>query len=213
MEKLATQCDSTQRKMTKEAIRECPIKKYDGPIHVIRSKERLADAVAQLRKETILGFDTETRPTYKKGQYYPPALLQLAGKNEVFIFQLKHLRLPGPVRKILANPNIIKAGVSLDYDVSELTKLARFKPAGFVDLGGLAEKAGIENRGLRGLTALLLGFRIPKGTRTSNWGKDTLTPGQIKYAATDAWVGRELYKKLRNQGKGRRHNAEKPETL
>ncbi len=199
MGELATQSDSMSRGMTKEEIRECPIKKYDGPVHVIRSKERLAGAVAQLKRETFLGFDTETRPTYKKGQYQPPALIQLAGENEVFIFQLKHLRLPGPIRKILANPKIIKAGVSLDYDISELKKLARFKPAGFVDLGKLAEKAGIENRGLRGLTALLLGFRIPKGTRTSNWAKDTLTPGQIKYAATDAWVSRELYKKLQHK--------------
>lgn len=200
MEKPDTKCDSTHRGVTKDEIRECPIKKYDGPVHVIRSKEGLAGAVAQLKRETFLGFDTETRPTYKKGQHHPPALLQLAGENEVFIFQLKHLRLPGPIRKILANPNIIKAGVSLDYDIIELRKLARFKPAGFVDLGKLAEQAGIENRGLRGLTALLLGFRIPKGTRTSNWAKDTLTPAQIKYAATDAWVGRELYKKLQVNG-------------
>ncbi len=197
MEKPDTKYDSTLRGATKDEIRACPIKKYNGPVRVIRSKEGLAKAVAQLKREAFLGFDTETRPAFKKGQHYPPALLQLAGENEVFIFQLKHLRLPGPIRKLLANPKIIKAGVSLDYDVSELTKLARFKPAGFIDLGKLAEKAGIENRGLRGLTAFLLGFRVPKGRRTSNWAKDTLTPAQIKYAATDAWVSRELYKKLR----------------
>ncbi len=183
-------------RMTKDEIRECPIKKYGGPVHVIRCKEGVAGAVSRLKKEKFLGFDTETRPTFKKGQHNPPALLQLAGKNEVFIFQLKHLRLPGAVRKILANPKIIKAGVSLDYDIIELRKLGRFKPAGFVDLAKLAEQAGVENNGLRGLTAALLGFRIPKGARTSNWAKDTLTPSQIKYAATDAWVSRELYKKL-----------------
>ncbi len=187
-------------RMTKDEIRECPIKKYDGPIHVIRSKEHLAGAVAQLKKEAVHGFDTETRPAYKKGRHYPPALLQLAGENEVFVFQLKHLRLPRPIRKILANPNIIKAGVSLNDDIKGLAELARFKPAGFVDLAKLAEQAGVENNGLRGLTAALLGFRVPKGTRTSNWAKDTLTPSQIKYAATDAWVGRELYKKLKVSG-------------
>lgn len=197
MEKPDIKSNAVTRRMTKDEIRKCPIRKYDGPVHVIRSRKDLANAVAQLGRETSLGFDTETRPTYKKGQHYPPALLQLAGENEVFIFQLKHLSLPAPIRKILANPKIIKAGVSLDYDISELKKLARFKPAGFVDLAKLAEQAGIENRGLRGLAAFLLGFRIPKGTRTSNWAKDTLTPTQIKYAATDAWAGRELYKKLK----------------
>ena len=189
-----------RRRMSKEEIMKFPIRRYEGPVHVIRSQEKLSRAVQQLRKEAILGFDTETRPAYKKGRKHPPALLQLASKNDVFVFQLKHLRLPKSLRKILANPNIIKAGVSLDYDIRELTKLARFEPAGFVDLGKLAKEIGMKNHGLRGLAAVVLGFRIPKTVRTSNWAKDTLTPAQIKYAATDAWIGRELYKKIKQEG-------------
>lgn len=196
------QCDFTQRRMTRDEIMECPIRRYEGPVHVIHSKEKLTSAVQRLKKEAILGFDTETRPAYKKGRSYPPALLQLAGENDVFVFQLQHLRLPESLLEILADPNIIKAGVSLDYDISELTKLARFEPAGFVDLGEMAEEVGLKNHGLRGLTAVLLGFRIPKTARTSNWAKDTLTPAQIKYAATDAWVGRKLYKKLLEKNRG-----------
>ena len=146
-----------------------------------------------------LGFDTETKPAYRKGGSHPPALLQLASKNDVFVFQLKYLRLPKSLRKIFANPNIIKAGVSLHYDISELTKLARFKPAGFVDLGKLAKEIGMKNHGLRGLAAVVLGFRIPKTACKSNWARNTLTPAQIKYAATDAWIGRELYKKIRHK--------------
>ncbi len=140
-----------------------------------------------------LGFDTETRPAYKKGESYLPSLLQLASDDEVFIFQLKHLGLAKPLCEILADSTIIKAGVSLDYDIRELKKLSHFKAAGFMDLGNLAKKAGIKNHGLRGLAAVFLGERISKGMRTSNWAKDVLTPQQVQYAATDAWVGRRLY--------------------
>ncbi|MBU2537359.1 MAG: 3'-5' exonuclease domain-containing protein 2 [Proteobacteria bacterium] len=184
-------------RMTKEEINECPMLRWEGPVHVIRTREELGPAVKALMKETILGFDTETRPAYHKGESYLPSLLQLAGEKEVYLFQLKPLGLPGPLRTILADPKIIKAGVALAYDLRELHKLAQFKPAGFVDLGGIAKKAEIKNHGLRGLAAVLLGFRIPKGAQTSNWARDVLTPTQIRYAATDAWVGRELYLKLR----------------
>ena len=97
---------------------------------------------------------------------------------------------------ILEDKNIIKAGVSIDYDLAELKHLTEFEPAGFVDLGDVAKDIGIQNHGLRGLSAVVLGFRISKGASTSNWEKRELSGSQIKYAATDAWVGRELYKKL-----------------
>jgi ribonuclease D len=98
--------------------------------------------------------------------------------------------------RLLANPQIVKAGVAWERDVRELNQLASFQPAGFVDVGELAKQAGCPNHGLRGLAALLLGFRVPKNSQTSNWAQATLTRAQIEYAATDAWVGRELYQKL-----------------
>jgi ribonuclease D len=147
----------------------------------------------KLAGHTLLGFDTETRPAYKKGVSYPPALLQLATNKEVFIFQVKRLGLAKPLRDILADPTFIKSGVGLDYDIRELKKLGRFKAAGFMDLSDIAKQAGIKNHGLRGLAAVLLGIRIAKGAQTSNWARDVLTPKQIQYAATDAWVGRRLY--------------------
>jgi len=181
------------RRMSKDEINGCPIKRWTGRISVVRSKDGLAAAMNKLTGHTLLGFDTETRPAYKKGESYLPSLLQLASDDEVFIFQLKHLGLAKPLRGILSDPSIIKAGVSLDYDIQELKKLSDFKAAGFVDLGNLAKKAGIKNHGLRGLAAVLLGIRVSKGAQTSNWSKDVLTPQQIQYAATDAWVGRKLY--------------------
>ena len=181
------------RRMSKDEINACPIKRWNGKISVVRNKGELAAAMPKLAGHTLLGFDTETRPAYKKGESYLPSLLQLASDNEVFIFQLKHLGLTKPLRKILEDPAIIKAGVSLDYDIRELKKLSPFKAAGFMDLGDLAKKAGVKNHGLRGLAAVFLGFRISKGAQTSNWSRDVLTRQQIQYAATDAWVGRKLY--------------------
>lgn len=191
--------DKGQQRMGRDEINLCPIRRYEGPVHVVRSPEELTEALRLLERETLLGFDTETRPAYHKGQSYPPALLQLAGEQAVFLFQLKHLGLPPPLRSILAEPGIIKAGVALDHDLRELRKLAPFAPAGFTDLGRMAREAGLKNHGLRGLAAVLLGFRIGKANRTSNWSRDILDPGQIRYAATDAWVGRELYLRMVNR--------------
>ena len=181
------------RRMSKDEINDCPVARWEGPVRVVRTKEELPPAMHKLAGETLLGFDTETRPAYTKGESYPPALLQLATATDVFIFQFKHLGLAKPLRKILSDPAIIKAGVSLDYDIRELKKMSRFKSAGFVDLGDLAKEEGIKNHGLRGLAATLLGVRIAKGAQTSNWAKEILTPHQIQYAATDAWIGRKLY--------------------
>lgn len=181
------------RRMSKDEINTCPIKHWTGPTSVVRSKDDLTAAMDKLAGHTLLGFDTETRPAYTKGESYLPSLLQLASDKEVFIFQLQHLGLAKPLREILADSAIIKAGVSLDYDIRELKKLSPFKAAGFRDLGELARKAGVKNHGLRGLAAVFLGIRISKGAQTSNWAKDVLAPHQIQYAATDAWIGRRLY--------------------
>lgn len=189
--------DTLWPRMTKEQINSYPITKYQGPIHLIRHPEDVEHAVAELEKETLLGFDTETRPTFRAGQSHPPAVLQLAGEEAVYVFQLTHCRLPESLRGLLANPEIVKAGVGLDRDIRELNELAPYEPAGFVDVGELAKQAGCMNHGLRGLATLLLGFRVSKSCQTSNWAQRKLTRAQIEYAATDAWVGRELYQKLK----------------
>lgn len=183
-------------RMTKEQIKVRPIRKYQGRIHLIQRSEQVEQAVGHLEKEKVLGFDTETRPTYRVGESYLPSVLQLVGEQAAYIFQLRHCHLSKALLRLLANPRSIKAGVALDRDIKELNKLAPFKPAGFVDVGELAKRAGCMNHGLRGLAALLLEFRVSKGSQTSNWAQRTLTRVQIEYAATDAWVGRELYYKL-----------------
>jgi len=184
------------KRMTKDEINTCPIRRYEGAVHIIRSECELDEAVRCLKNERYLGFDTETRPAFRKGEHYSPALIQLAGETDVFIFQIKYYTLLQALIDIFTDSNIVKAGVAINYDIKELRKVVEFEPAGFVDLGDAAQKLGIQNHGLRGLTAVLLGFRISKGASTSNWENRNLTPAQITYAATDAWVGRQLYIKL-----------------
>jgi len=188
------------RRMTKEEINALPINSYGGKIEVIREKDALDKALLELSRETLLGFDTETKPNFKKGQNNLPSLLQLAATRKIYIFQLKHLGFPVKLRKIMANEKIIKTGVAIDHDLLQLQRLGSFHEGGFVGLARLAKTAGIKNHGLRGLAAVLLGFRISKGAQRSNWGADNLRDNQIRYAATDAWVGREIYLLMQEMG-------------
>jgi len=188
------------RKLTRDEINSLDIKAYQGPVELVRSHEHMLSAVRRLRKECLLGFDAETRPAFEKGVSYPTALVQLAACNCVYIFQLRFLGDPGELFSVLANRRIIKAGVAISDDVKALRELSDFEPAGLVDIGRCARKCGIQHHGLRGLAALLLGFRVSKSSRRYNWALPRLRQSAIKYAATDAWVGRELYVAMKERG-------------
>ena len=186
-----------KNKLSKTEINSLPLRYYNGPIRIIQTAEQAKDACTILIKEKLLGFDTETRPAFKKGQSYLPSLLQLAGTKVVYLFQLSQCGLTDSIIILLSNVNIIKSGVAINQDLTELQQILNFEPAGFVDLGDIARSKGLPHHGLRGLAAYLLKFRISKSGRTSNWSANQLTKKQIKYAATDAWVGRELYLKYK----------------
>jgi len=186
-----------KNKLSKTEINSLPLRYYNGAIRIIQTAEQAKDACAILIKEKVLGFDTETRPAFKKGQSYLPSLLQLAGTKVVYLFQLSQCGLTDSIIILLSNVNIIKSGVAINQDLTELQQILNFEPAGFVDLGDIAKSKGLPHHGLRGLAAYLLKFRISKSGRTSNWSVNQLTKKQIKYAATDAWVGRELYLKYK----------------
>lgn len=180
-------------KITKEEINNLPLKAYEGPVTVVDCDKKLARAIKELRREKVLGFDTESRPSFKKGQNYPASLIQLGGEHHIWLFQISTFSSLDSLWKILADKHIIKAGVAIADDIKKLQELQDFQPAGFVEIATMSTQAGILNTGLRSLAALLLNFRISKRAQVSNWAKSTLTDVQIQYAATDAWVSRELY--------------------
>lgn len=184
-------------KPSKEEINDLPIRRYEGPVEVIRSQEELNLALTRLRRESVLGFDTESRPAFHKGKYYPPSVVQLAASDTVYIIQLVWLPLGDGLISLLADPAILKVGAAINDDFKELQKLYEFTPSGLLDLGDFAKHLGLTAYGLRSLAANILGVRISKAARCSNWSGKKLNAQQINYAATDAWIGRELYFKLK----------------
>ena len=184
----------------KDLVNNLPMYGYEGDIHIVNADDQIYDAVLELRKETVLGFDTETRPTFRAGVNHPVALLQLAGSKSVYLFQLLQLKDVSPVFGLLASPRIEKVGVAIRDDIRKLQDTLPFEPNGFMEISDLSTRAGILNTGLRALCAHYMGIRISKGAQVSNWALKTLSDAQIRYAATDAWVSRELYLKLRSLG-------------
>jgi ribonuclease D len=188
--------ETIKARVSKEEINLLPLGRWEGPVRLVRAAAEAEAAAACLAQATVLGFDTETRPAFRKGQKYAPSLLQLATGDEVFVFQLHRTGLPASLLALLRDPAIVKAGVALDFDLRGLQELHFFEPGGFVELARMARCRGIRNHGLRGLAAVVCGIRISKSARTTNWASPDLTPQQIHYAATDAWIGREIYRRL-----------------
>lgn len=189
------------RAISGEEINALPLCRFEGDIHLVRSEGQRKAALKHLRREQVLGFDTETRPTFRKGQpQHPPALMQLAGSDCVFLFQLSVLPFEDGLKDLLADLSVLKAGVSVRDDLKGLKALAPFEEAGFVDLGEVARGLKMQTHGLRGLAANLLGFRISKGAQCTNWARTNLSGQQVAYAATDAWVSRQIYLAMHRLG-------------
>ncbi|HEV3008638.1 MAG TPA: 3'-5' exonuclease [Burkholderiales bacterium] len=189
-----------RRNVSREEINELPIRRYEGEVRVVSAERDLAPALADILQEPVVGFDTETRPAFRPGESYLPSLAQVATARAVYLFQVQHREVAAAVAQMLAAEHIVKAGVGLADDLKAMKKLIEFADQSIVDLGTVATKHGLKQTGVRNLTGLFLGFRIPKGTKTSNWARSQLTPQQIAYAATDAWACRELYMRFRTLG-------------
>jgi ribonuclease D len=179
--------------ISREELNALPIRSFLGQIVLVDNDEMMFRALDEICLETLLGFDTETKPVFKAGVSHPPALVQLAGEAKAWIFQLRKLSRLDGLFAIFGNTKIMKAGVALADDLKKLNELHPFKPEGFAEVGELARKLGYTQTGLRTLAGLVLGFRVSKREQRSNWARSQLTPAQINYAATDAWVSRELY--------------------
>ena len=181
-------------KLSKNEINALPLIQYEGDIEILTSKDNIQAAINDLKYYDLIGFDTETKPTFVKGPLNPPSIMQLACDDKVYIFQFDNDEIFKQLSLILSNKNITKCGVSVDRDLIELMYLSPFDPISFVDLGNIARKNEIPHHGLRGLVAMFLKHRISKGSQTSDWSKISLSDSQISYAATDAWVSLELFK-------------------
>ena len=187
-------------KLSKNEINALPLIQYEGDIEILTSKDNIQAAINDLKNYDLIGFDTETKPTFVKGPLNPPSIMQLACDDKVYIFQFDSDETFKQLSSILSNGNITKCGVSVDRDLIELMYLSPFDPISFVDLGNVARNNEIPHHGLRGLVAMFLKHRISKGSQTSDWSRISLSDSQISYAATDAWVSLELFKIFEKNG-------------
>ena len=184
--------------ISNEEIQQLPLLSFEGDIYIVDDESSFREAIRILQGVSVLGFDTEKKPTFKKGQYHPTALVQLATFREVFLFRLNEIGYEKRLFDLLSDPYITKYGISIDDDLRELVKLRDFKPAGFIDLNSVTNSMGVKHNGVRKLAALMLNGRISKSQQTSNWENENLTLAQQKYAATDAWVCLKIYEALEN---------------
>ena len=182
-----------QRTISRDEVVALPIRRYEGETVVVASPADLERARADFAQEALVGIDTETRPAFRKGESYPPSLVQVASAKAVYLFQIQQQDCSTILKALLSTTKTVKAGVSIAYDLRQLKQVFAFEEKAVLDLGWAAKRHGFEQTGVRNLAALVLGLRIPKGTKTTNWSARQLSPQQIAYAATDAWVCRELY--------------------
>lgn len=179
--------------ISNEELTEFPLRSFQGEIVLIDSMQKMQLAVNELSRQKVIGFDTETKPSFKKGVVNKVALLQLSTKERAFLIRINRVGLPQEIADILANGEILKTGVAIRDDIKGLQKFRRFNADGFVELQDVAKDMGIQNFSLKKLTAIACGFRISKGQQLSNWEADRLTDAQQLYAATDAWAALEIF--------------------
>jgi len=177
-----------QEYITREELDELPLKAFEGEIVVVDKTEKLESAIHYLSNQRMIGFDTETKPSFKRGQVNQVALLQLATGKKAFLFRINEIGLPDPLKKILSNPEILKVGVAIHDDIKGLQRISPFKPAGFIELQQEVKDYGINDFSLKKIAGIVLGVRISKSQRLSNWESGELTEAQQCYAATDAWI-------------------------
>ena len=186
--------------ISRDDLASLPIRRYEGKVSLVATAKELEQARADFRQERVVGFDTETRPSFRKGESHLPCLVQAATAQAVYLFQLSRLDVFPALVELLAKRDTVKAGVGLAHDLRQLKLVFPFTVNNILDLGVAARRRGLGQTGVRNLAGILLGFRIPKGNRTSNWAAPHLSPAQITYAATDAWASRELYLRFESLG-------------
>ncbi len=182
--------------ISKEELHALSLVHFEGEIHVIEHPDQANDAVNMLNSCPLLGFDTETRPSFTKGKINKVALLQLSNDTDAYLFRLCKMDIPKSLLALLADTRILKVGAAIKNDIDTLRRAAKIHPRGFVDLQDMVQKFNIKNIGLTKMAGIVLGVRISKSQQLSNWENETLTEAQQRYAATDAWMCYRIYEKL-----------------
>jgi ribonuclease D len=185
-----------QGNITAEELAQCELSWFKGEIVLVDNLKTYNKVLPRLLGAELLGFDTETKPTFRKGGKNPVSLLQLSTGDLSVLFRINKIGFPEGLINLLSDPDVIKAGVAVHDDIRFLKGVKKFTPGGFVDLQNFVKDFGIESSGLKKLTAIILGFRISKRQQVTDWEAEQLTEAQQIYAATDAWVCHQIYKKL-----------------
>ncbi|MEN9919710.1 MAG: hypothetical protein RL662_2146 [Bacteroidota bacterium] len=182
--------------ISKEELAALPCAQFLGRIIVVQTESESEKAVSYLQKHSIIGFDTETRPSFTKGVCRKIALMQLSTEDTCFLFRLNFIDIPECLKQLLINPEIKKIGLSLKDDFSAIRKRMQLEPQNFIELQSFAKRFGIEDSSLQRIYAILFAERISKSQRLTNWESDILTEGQQRYASLDAWACLRIYNKL-----------------
>ncbi|MBQ6079358.1 MAG: 3'-5' exonuclease domain-containing protein 2 [Muribaculaceae bacterium] len=182
----------------KQAVNQMTRVTFPGHIHIVDAISQVKSAVNALRTAPVIGFDTETRPTFKRGDRHTVALLQLSTDDDAFLFRLNMTGIPAPLKELIEDDSIIKVGLSTTDDFNQLTRVCDIHPAGFVELQQLVKQFQISDMSLQKIYAILFEQKISKGQQLTNWEAQYLTEGQQSYAAIDAWACLKIYQFLQS---------------
>jgi ribonuclease D len=186
-----------QSEISKEEVADLDLIQFEGPIRIIDSLEEFQEEIFHIRKQGVLGFDTETRPSFKKGVVYPTSLIQLSTLDQAWLLRMSKIGYPKELLDLFTREDVLKVGLGLNDDIRRMRADFQFEPQGFLDLQQYVEAFRIEEKGLKKLSGIVLGRRISKSQQVSNWDAEVLTEAQIRYAATDAWICLMIYNRLR----------------
>lgn len=187
-----------QNEISKEEVAELDLIQFEGPISVIDSMGAFEQEIDQIARQPVLGFDTETRPSFKKGKVYPTSLIQISSLEQAWILRVNRIGYPGPLLDLLSGEIPLKIGLGLQDDLRRLRADFQFEPDGFLDLQNYVQAFRIDEKGLKKISGIVLNRRISKSQQVSNWDADILSEAQLRYAATDAWICLMIYNSLRD---------------
>jgi ribonuclease D len=190
-----------KNKITKEEVNALPVVIFDGEITLVDDLSKVYYAIQELRKNTIVGIDTETKPSFTRGTHHKVSLVQISSLDHCFLFRLNLIDFPAALAEFLSDKEVLKIGLSLRDDLIGLNKRHTFKPAGFIDIQTIAKNYGIMELSLQKIYAILFGSKISKSQRLTNWENAELSEQQLRYAATDAWASLKIYLQLLNEKK------------